>query len=100
MTPRRRRRRPRSGPLRGGRTTRPPRPAPDAVVIAADRPLARFLPTQLDQLRKSLEAQPVTLQTIPPDLARVWLLPDGRARVQVLPKPEAGNTKGLAEFVA
>src|ERR1700726_1111141 len=74
--------------------------APDAVVIAADRALTRFLPTQLDQLRKSLEAQPVTLQTIPPDLARAWLLPDGRAPVQVLPKPEAGNTKGLAEFVA
>ena len=40
------------------------------------------------------------MQTIPPDLARDWLLPDGRARVQVLPKPEARNTKGLAEFVA
>jgi hopanoid biosynthesis associated RND transporter like protein HpnN len=74
--------------------------APDAVVISADRTLTRFLPTQLDQLRRSLEAQPVTLQTIPPDLARDWLLPDGRARVQVLPKPEAGNTKGLAQFVA
>jgi uncharacterized protein len=74
--------------------------APDAVVIAADRALTRFLPTQLDQLRKSLEAQPVTLQTIPPDLVRDWLLPDERARVQVLPKPEAGNTKGLADFVA
>jgi len=74
--------------------------APDAVVSAADRALTRFLPTQLDQLRRSLEAQPVTLQTIPVDLARDWLLPDGRARVQVLPKPEAGNTKGLAQFVA
>jgi hopanoid biosynthesis associated RND transporter like protein HpnN len=74
--------------------------APDSVVIAADNALIRFLPAQLDQLRKSLEAQPVTLQTIPPDLARDWLLPEGRARVQVLPKPEAGNTKGLADFVA
>ena len=74
--------------------------APDAVVIAADRALTRFLPTQLDQLRKSLEAKSVTLQTIPPDLAHDWVLPDGRARVQVLPKPEAGNTKGLAAFVA
>ena len=74
--------------------------APDAVVTAAERALIRFLPAQLGQLRKSLEAQPVTMQTIPPDLARDWLLPDGRARVQVLPKPEAGNTKGLANFVA
>ena len=74
--------------------------APDAVVIAANAALTRFLPAELDQLRKSLEAKPVTLQTIPPDLARDWLLPDGRARVQVLPKPEAGNTRGLANFVA
>lgn len=74
--------------------------APDPVVIAADRALTRFLPAQLDQLRTSLEAGPVTLQTIPPDLTRDWVLPDGRARVQALPKAEARNTKGLAEFVA
>ena len=74
--------------------------APDAVVIAADRALTRFLPAELDKLRASLEAEPATLQTIPPDLSRDWLLPDGRARVQVLPKTEASNTKGLAEFVA
>jgi uncharacterized protein len=74
--------------------------APDPVVIAADRALTRFLPAQLEQLRTSLEAEPATLQTISPDLARDWVLPDGRARVQVLPKAEARNTEGLAEFVA
>ncbi|MGC2200655.1 MAG: MMPL family transporter [Stellaceae bacterium] len=74
--------------------------APGAVVGAADKSLIRFLPAELDRLRTSLTAEPVTLATIPPDLARDWLLPDGRARVQVLPKPEAGNTKGLADFVA
>jgi uncharacterized protein len=74
--------------------------ASDPVLVAADRSLTRFLPEELDRLRKSLEAEPVTLQAIPPELARDWLLPDGRARVQVLPKPEAGNTKGLAAFVA
>jgi predicted RND superfamily exporter protein len=74
--------------------------APDAVVMAANQALTRFLPAQLDQLRTSLEAEPVTLQTIPPDIARDWVLADGRARVQVLPKTEAGNTEGLAKFVA
>lgn len=74
--------------------------APNPVVIAADHALTRFLPAQLDQLRTSLQAEPVTVQTVPPDIARDWLLPDGRARVQVLPKPEAGNTAGLAQFVA
>jgi uncharacterized protein len=74
--------------------------AADPVVMAADRALTRFLPAQLDQLRRSLEAEPVTLAAIPPDVTRDWVLPDGRARVQVLPKAEASNTKGIAAFVA
>jgi hopanoid biosynthesis associated RND transporter like protein HpnN len=74
--------------------------APDAVLREVDRMLTRFLPAQLDRLRDALRAQPVTLQTLPPELARDWLLPDGRARIQVLPKPEARNSRGLAEFVA
>jgi hypothetical protein len=73
--------------------------ASDAVLLAVDRALTRFLPTQLDQLRSVLTAQAVSLKDIPPDLARDWVLPDGRARVQVLPKPEAGSTSGLARFV-
>jgi predicted RND superfamily exporter protein len=31
---------------------------------------------------------------------RDWLLPDGRARLQIIPKPEARSSDGLAEFVA
>ncbi|MBV8335303.1 MAG: MMPL family transporter, partial [Alphaproteobacteria bacterium] len=41
----------------------------------------------------------VSLETIPPELARDWMLPDGRARVQVVPGAEARNTSGLAKFV-
>jgi uncharacterized protein len=74
--------------------------APDPVVLAMDRALTRFLPAQLDQLRTALSAQPVTLRSIPPALARDWVLPDGRARIQVLPKPEANNSAGLKKFVA
>jgi hopanoid biosynthesis associated RND transporter like protein HpnN len=73
--------------------------APDPVLLAVDRALTRFLSAQLDQLRTVLGAQPVALQDIPPILARDWVLPDGRARVQVLPKPEARSTSGLARFV-
>jgi len=73
--------------------------APDPIFLSVDQALTRFLPTELDQLRTVLEAQPVSLQTIPPALARDWMRPDGRARVQVLPKPEAGSTSGLAKFV-
>src|SRR5439155_6042050 len=51
------------------------------------------------QLRTVLGAQPVTLASLPPDLTRDWMMPDGRARIQVLPKPEARSTTGLAKFV-
>ncbi len=73
--------------------------APDAVVVAADQALTRFLPMQLAQLRTALEARPVTLADLPPDITRDWLLPDGRARIQVVPKPEARNSAGLRRFV-
>ena len=74
--------------------------APDAVVLKVDQSLTRFLPMQLDRLRDAFEARPVSLQTLPPELLRDWLLPDGRARVQVVPRPEAHTSDGLAKFVA
>jgi hypothetical protein len=39
----------------------------------------------LDGLRKSLDPQEITLKTLPASLVGTWLLPDGRARVEVLP---------------
>ncbi len=74
--------------------------APDPVVIAANVALTRFLPVQLDNLRAALSAEPVTLATIPEDLARDWRLPDGRVRVQVLPTDDARAKAGLRVFVA
>ncbi|HUC71472.1 MAG TPA: MMPL family transporter [Stellaceae bacterium] len=73
--------------------------APDKAVLAVNEALTRFLPAQLDQLRAALSAEPVGLQSIPSALARDWLLPDGRARIQVMPKPAARNSRGLAQFV-
>jgi len=72
---------------------------PDPVLLTVDQSLTRFLPSELDQLRTALEAQPVSLQTVPPTLARDWMLPDGRARLQVVPNSEARSTSGLAKFV-
>jgi hopanoid biosynthesis associated RND transporter like protein HpnN len=73
--------------------------APDDVLMATNSALTRFLPSELDHLRLALTAEPVTLQSIPPDFARDWLLPDGRARVQVNPKPAAQTPQGLNAFV-
>ncbi len=73
--------------------------ANDDVLLATDRALTRFLPDQLDRLRTVLNAEPVTLDSIPPDVARDWLLPDGRARMQVLSTPQARSSQGLQQFV-
>jgi hopanoid biosynthesis associated RND transporter like protein HpnN len=73
--------------------------APDETLMATDSALTRFLPTQLAHLRLALGAEPVTVSSIPPYMARDWTLPDGQARVQVNPKPEAQNPQGLRAFV-
>jgi hypothetical protein len=55
---------------------------------------------QLKRLRESLTATPVTLASIPPDISRDWVLPDGRARVNAVAAPAARGSAGLHKFVA
>ncbi len=59
----------------------------------------RFLPTQLDRLRVALAAKPVTLADVPDDLKAQWMLPDGRARLQVLPSPAINSSRAIRSFV-
>ncbi len=73
--------------------------APDSVLVEANEALTRFLPAQLNRLRAALSAQPVTTQSIPASISRDWVLPDGRSRVQITPKPEASGGPGLNTFV-
>ncbi len=74
--------------------------ASDATIMALNTALTQFLPLELQQLDLSLSAEPVTLNSISADIKRQWMLPDGQARVQVLPKFADSNiSKGLAEFV-
>jgi uncharacterized membrane protein YdfJ with MMPL/SSD domain len=73
--------------------------APDAVLMATNAALTRFLPEELDQLRTALSAEPVTIANVPEDIARDWRLPDGRARVQVQAKPEFQSSAGLQACV-
>jgi hypothetical protein len=54
----------------------------------------------LDQLRQELEPQFITADSIPDDLKRDWVAPDGRARVQVLPKGDPDDTRVLCSFVS
>jgi hypothetical protein len=74
--------------------------APDSVAMTTNAALTRFLPEELDRLRAALSAEPVTLASIPPDMARDWRLPDGQARLQVMPKDLGKGSRGLRRFVA
>ena len=57
------------------------------------------LQVSLAGLRQAMQAQPVSLATLPPDLKREWLTPEGKARVQVLPKGDPDDTAVLRGFV-
>jgi hopanoid biosynthesis associated RND transporter like protein HpnN len=58
------------------------------------------LNTMLNQIRTSLLAEPVSLQTLPPDLVRDWMTPDGRARVQASPRGDSYDNAVLHRFSA
>ncbi len=75
------------------------RQADDATLLAAQDALLRFLPMQLNRLRTALAATPVTIDQVPADLRANWLLPDGRARVQVLPRASVMDSGGIRNFV-
>jgi uncharacterized protein len=52
----------------------------------------------LDQLRKSLEAQPVSLNTLPSDLVGSWKAKDGLMRVEALPRGDPNDNDNLRKF--
>jgi hopanoid biosynthesis associated RND transporter like protein HpnN len=62
---------------------------------------AAFIPplqAVLASLHSSLQAQPVTQQSLPPELVRDWMTPDGRARVEVAPKGNASDNEEMRRF--
>jgi hopanoid biosynthesis associated RND transporter like protein HpnN len=74
--------------------------APDTALLRANAALVRFLPVQLARLRVALGATKVGVADIPADLRRDYVLPDGRARIVVVPKTSVGDSRILDRFVA
>jgi uncharacterized protein len=64
----------------------------------AEAALVPPLTHDLDRLRKSLEPEAVTLKTLPQSLVQDWMLPDGRTRVQAIPKGDPNATDVLRRF--
>jgi hopanoid biosynthesis associated RND transporter like protein HpnN len=50
------------------------------------------------QIRNLLQASPVAMANLPPDLVREWIAPDGQAKVQVFPKGDSNDNKVLVQF--
>ena len=71
----------------------------DTIVLAADAALTRYLPAQLAALRVALAAPAVSRADIPASLARDWITPDGRARIQVTARVPSRDSAGLLAFV-
>jgi uncharacterized protein len=71
-----------------------------AVLPQLRQALLTGLQLRLAMLREMLEAQRVTLASLPPALRDGWLAPDGRARVEVFPEGDARDPGVLARFVA
>jgi hopanoid biosynthesis associated RND transporter like protein HpnN len=72
--------------------------ATPAVRAEAQAVLVDPLKIALDELRNWLRPQVVTIDTLPPDLVRDWMVPDGRARVEVTPKGDPNDNETLRAF--
>jgi uncharacterized protein len=56
------------------------------------------LRVMLARVRASLQAGPVTVDSLPVDLVSDWIAKDGRARIQLFPKAELRTDDGLWRF--
>jgi uncharacterized protein len=56
------------------------------------------LQIQLDNLRRSLKAQQVTRDNLPPELVNQWITKDGQARIEVMPSGNENDNTTLREF--
>ena len=65
----------------------------------AARVLTASLPPALDQVRATLTAEPVTLDTLPPELKREWVSARGEARVDIAPSGDPADPARLGTFI-
>ena len=66
----------------------------------ATRVLTGSLEPALDQVRATLAAEPVTVDTLPAELRREWISAKGEARVDISPAGDPADPANLARFIA
>jgi uncharacterized protein len=70
----------------------------EALRARATAAMVPSLNIALDELRSYLQAQPVTLETLPPEIANEWVTADGRYKVEILPKGDPTDNETLRRF--
>jgi len=70
----------------------------EALRARAQAAMIPSLNTALDELRNYLQAHSVTLETLPPEIAREWVTQDGRYKVEILPKGDPTDNEILRQF--
>jgi uncharacterized protein len=73
--------------------------APSAALDEAQHALIAPLRTTLRQARHLLDAERVSIETLPPELKKSWMSTDGRFRVEVMPKGDGNDNAVLRRFV-
>jgi uncharacterized protein len=73
--------------------------APPSLRDKASETLISPLDVDLADLQASLEARPVTPQTLPPGLVTDWMTQDGKARLSVASKASADDMPAIRAFV-
>ena len=61
--------------------------------------LLNGLPETMNKLKLSLEAEPITLDSLPPELKARWLSQDGLYRIQISPKRDLNVLENLRAFI-
>jgi len=81
--------------------------ADDLVKLAGASPAARAavakamvepLVADLAELRTALKAGPVTRASVPPEIARDWIAPDGRARIEAGMRGDPNDNEAIRGF--
>jgi hypothetical protein len=65
----------------------------------AERVLVKPLMTTLRQVRDTLSAEHVTIDTLPPALKSDWVAPDGEVRIEARPSGDGNDNAVLSRFV-
>jgi hopanoid biosynthesis associated RND transporter like protein HpnN len=70
------------------------------IVPLLEANLSQGIEHRLEDMRLALQAAPVALDNIPPELKRDWVTADGRYRIQISPKGDARDPDVLRKFAA